>query len=86
MKTTVELPDELLALAKSVAAQRSTTLPSMIELALRRELLRSPPSGGDAIWEQNDHGFPVLKQEDKDGRDGQGTITSELVYALLDES
>jgi len=80
MKTTIELPDELLTRAKSVAAQRRTTLKSMIEHALRRELLlTSSPSAADAIWEENEHGFPVLK------RDGEGTITSEMVYALLDE-
>jgi hypothetical protein len=38
MKTTLELDDALLIEAKSVAAQRRTTLRALVEHALRREL------------------------------------------------
>jgi len=38
MKTTLELPDELFRLAKSRAAQRGTTLKSLITQALQKEL------------------------------------------------
>lgn len=38
MKTTVDIADDLLARAKSVASQRGTTLRDVIERGLRREL------------------------------------------------
>lgn len=38
MKTTVELPEELLAAARKVAAERRTTLHALLERGLRREL------------------------------------------------
>ena len=40
MKTTIELPDELAAAARRRAAESGTTLRSLIEEALRRELDR----------------------------------------------
>lgn len=45
MKTTIELPDDLAAAARRCAAESGTTLRSVIEEALRRELARreSPP-------------------------------------------
>ena len=38
MKTTVELPDELLLLAKRAALERGTTLKALIQNGLSREL------------------------------------------------
>ena len=38
MKTTLDLPDDLLLQAKIVAARRHTTLKAIVEHALRREL------------------------------------------------
>jgi Arc/MetJ family transcription regulator len=38
MKTTIDLPDALLEQAKRVAAARSTTIKSLVEAGLRREL------------------------------------------------
>ena len=38
MKTTVEIPDELLVEAQKHAAEQRTTLRALIERALRREL------------------------------------------------
>lgn len=38
MKTTIDLPDDLLLEAKSLAARRRTTLKTIIENALRREI------------------------------------------------
>jgi hypothetical protein len=38
MKTTLDLPEDLLIEAKTVAAQRRTTLKAIVENALRREL------------------------------------------------
>lgn len=40
MKTTIELPDDLAAAARRCAAESGTTLKSVIEEALRRELAR----------------------------------------------
>lgn len=38
MKTTLDLPDELLIEAKTFAARRRTTLKALVESALRREI------------------------------------------------
>ena len=79
MKTTIELPDELLAKAKEVAAQRRITLKSMIEHALRRELTEGRPDPEGCDWKSNEFGFPVLPSS------GNEKVTSELVYELLEE-
>lgn len=79
MKTTLELPDELLIEAKAVAARRRTTLKAMIEHSLRREIGFPSDSGSESITELNAQGFPVIKRAD------QPVVTSELVYSLLDE-
>ena len=60
MKTTIELPDELFARAKAVAAERRVTLKAMIEHALTRELLDKARTTDECQWELNDLGFPVL--------------------------
>jgi hypothetical protein len=44
MRTTIELPDDLLILAKQFAAGRRTTLRALIERGLRKELKHSEPS------------------------------------------
>jgi metal-responsive CopG/Arc/MetJ family transcriptional regulator len=81
MKTTLELPDALLREVKSVAARRRTTMRSLMEHALRRELgeLTSSQKERTTITELNAYGFPVIK------RRGHGRLTSETVYALQDE-
>ncbi len=38
MKTTLDLPDDLLLAAKTLAVRRKTTLKALVESALRREL------------------------------------------------
>lgn len=38
MKTTLDLPDDLLIEAKTLAARRKTTLKAIVESALRREI------------------------------------------------
>lgn len=46
MKTTVDLPDDLMVEVKVAAARRRTSLRKFVELALRREVAGSPrPSG-----------------------------------------
>lgn len=78
MKTTLELPDDLLTEAKAVAARRHTTLKAMMEHALRRELggISSLSRKKQARVTVNERGFPVLR------RRGDGRLTSEMVYAM----
>lgn len=45
MRTTVHLPDSLMAAAKRRAAERRSTLTSVIENALRESLARKPARG-----------------------------------------
>lgn len=82
MKTTIELPNELMKQAKAVAAKRKTTMKAMIEHALRREILFEEDQKDDPaeqVWETNEFGFPVLKTQ------YCRPITSEDVQVLLDE-
>jgi len=81
MKTTLELPLELLMEVKAVAARRRTTMRSIMEHALRRELgeLVPVPNGKNNITEINDYGFPTLKRGKRE------RLTSEMVYALQDQ-
>jgi hypothetical protein len=44
MRTTLDLPDDLLRSAKIAAVQRGTTLRDLVTSALRRELVVAPPS------------------------------------------
>lgn len=43
MKTTIELPDELLARAKATAAERRWSMRRLLEAALRKELEAAAP-------------------------------------------
>jgi len=61
MKTTVELPDELMIEVKKAAAERRTTIRQMVEHGLRRELAEPPsrPLGKPEIeWVVVDGGLP----------------------------
>ena len=79
MKTTIELPDELLISAKQKAASQRTTLKCLIERALRREIYPAPESSPDAVYEVDETGIPILK--------GQGhKVGSDVVYGLLEET
>lgn len=79
MKTTIELPDELLARAKIVAVERRTTLKAMIEHALKRELNEGQVREEECGWVSNEFGFPVLK------RGSSESVTSEQVYKMLED-
>ena len=63
MKTTLELPDDLLMEAKAAALRRRTTLKSVIEHALRREIGLDQPetSTPDRHFKIGPLGLPVLK-------------------------
>lgn len=80
MKTTIELPDELLMEAKAVAARRRITLKAMIEHALKREI-RFPEgaSPADPSFEVNEYGFPTFKKK------GGQVVTSEMIYEMMEE-
>ena len=59
MKTTIDIPDELLRDAKAMAARRSTTLKAIITHALEREVYHgAPPSG--ATFNVSEDGIPYL--------------------------
>lgn len=83
MKTTLDLPDDLLIEAKSVAARRRTTLKAMVEHALRREIQPTSTDGSDPAiddcFERNELGFLVLKR-----RPGE-TVTLESIRQIQDE-
>jgi len=81
MKTTLELPDDLLIAAKTVAAQRRTTLRAMVEHALRRELapaeaLENPDPDKFEIGP-----FGILRLKRRPGE----TVTREQIKAIQDE-
>ena len=63
MKTTIELPDDLLIDAKATAAKRRTTLKAIMEHALRREIYGLKKAQPDAPYEFNKYGFPILKTD-----------------------
>jgi hypothetical protein len=44
MKTTVELPDDLMVEVKKTAAERRTTIRDLVERGLRRELAAGAPA------------------------------------------
>lgn len=63
MKTTLELPDDLLIEAKATAARRRTTLKELITRSLRREIgsESSLASAPDPHFRSGPLGLPVLK-------------------------
>ena len=83
MKTTLDLPDDLLIEAKAVAARRRTTLKAIVEHALRREIHApasddTPPPDDDR-FERNELGFLVLKR-----RPGE-TVSLETIRKIQEE-
>ena len=80
MKTTIDLPDELLAEAKATAARRRTTLKAMVEHALKREIEGDLPGRDQRnSFFIDEHGLPLLKKK-RDSR-----VTSEMVYHMMEE-
>lgn len=81
MKTTIELPDELLTKAKATAAMRKTTLKAMIEHALEREIaFPDDKVGENEIYEINPHGLPILRKKHANRK-----VSSEDVYKIMEE-
>lgn len=85
MKTTLDLPDDLLVEAKMLAARRKTTLKAIVESALRREIrpVAEMESPDPEVFETGPLGFLVLKR-----RPGAAPTTPEGIQRIqeaLDE-
>jgi len=80
VKTTIEIPDDLFAEAKEMAARRRTTLKAMFERALRRELAgyRQKTASNSAFRIDQD-GLPVLIATDAT------KISSEQIYEFMED-
>jgi hypothetical protein len=84
MKTTLDLPDDLLIKAKTLAIQRKTTLKAIVESALRREIRPASEmeNPDPEKFEVGPLGLLVLKR-----RPGGATpVTSEDVRRMQEES
>lgn len=81
MKTTLDLPDDLLIEAKAVAARRRTTLKDMVAHALRREIMPETTlsSSDSALYEIGPFGILRLKKRGV-------TVDDDTVRKLLDEA
>ncbi len=77
MKTTLELPDDLLMEAKIVAARRRTSLKAMIEHALRREIAPTVSLPLDSAYEVGPFGILSLRKRDE-------SLSTEQVQSLID--
>lgn len=76
MKTTIELPDDLLIEAKAVAARRRTTLKDLLTRALRREIAPASEVAEDANrYEVGPFGILRLKRRG-------APITAQIVQQL----
>lgn len=82
MKTTLDLPDDLLIEAKTVAARRRTTLKAIVENALRRELapLREVTNPDPEKYEIGPFGILRLKK-----RPETKPATPAMIRAIQDE-
>jgi hypothetical protein len=81
MKTTLDLPDDLLIDAKATAARRRITLRELVTRAVERELRPVPAPCDEDHFIIDEDGWPVLK------RDPESTVvvTSEFVRELMDK-
>ena len=81
MNTTLDLPDDLLIEAKSLAARRKTTLRAIVESALRREIRPAAEMDNPDPdkFEVGPLGFLVLKRQPGE------TISLEQIKAIEEE-
>jgi hypothetical protein len=77
MKITIDLSDDLLVEAKSIAARRRISLKAMVEHALRREIEPAAPHQNSNFVRGEDG---VLRLPHRGAR-----VTTELVRQLMDE-
>jgi hypothetical protein len=80
MKTTVDLPDDLLIEAKSLAARRRTTLKAIVEHALRREVRPASEqiNPNPEKYEVGPYGILSLKKRSP-------SVSSERIQQLIDQ-
>lgn len=76
MKTTIELPDDLLRAAKAIAGRRGTTLKAIITHALEREVFDGVPA--PAGFTVDSDGLPHLPSRGV-------RVTGDLVSRLLED-
>ncbi len=81
MKTTIELPDDLLIEAKAAAARRRTTLKDMITHALRREIGAVSEPGPRDTDRLEAGPFGILRLKPRGG-----PITDAMVRKLQDSA
>ena len=81
MKTTVELPDDLLIEAKATAARRRITLRELFTRALERDLRPMCAPVQDDHFTIDEEGWPVLKRD----VDSTVVVTTEFVRELMDK-
>lgn len=82
MKTTLEIDDDLFIATKAAAARRRTTMRSIVEHALRRELAPDQDvvsEASSAYFKTGKHGLPVLKKSDST------VVSSETVYQMMED-
>jgi hypothetical protein len=81
MKTTLDLDDDLLMEAKTLAVRRKTTLKAIVESALRREIRPATEmeNPDPEKLEVGPLGFLVLKRKPGD------TISLEMIKAIQDD-
>lgn len=82
MKTTLDLPDDLLMEAKTLAVRRKTTLKAIVESALRREIRPAAEmeNPDPEKFEVGPLGFLVIKM-----RPDSPPMTLEKIRAIQDE-
>ncbi len=82
MKTTLDLPDDLLMEAKTLAVRRKTTLKAIVESALRREIRPAAEmeNPDPERFEVGPLGFLVIKK-----RPGSPPMTLEMIRAIQEE-
>jgi len=80
MKTTLDLPDDLMIEAKATAARRRITLRELFTRALERDLRPAPQPRSDDHFVIDEDGWPVLKRDP----DSKVVVTSEFVRELMD--
>jgi|AP82_1055514.scaffolds.fasta_scaffold533574_1 hypothetical protein len=73
MRTTIDIDDEVLLAAKSLARTRGQSLGKVVSQLLRKALQRK-------TYEQERNGVPLLRI-----RDGAGPVTPEQINELRDQ-
>jgi len=81
MKTTLDLPDDLMIEAKATAARRRITLRELFTRALERDLRPAPQPRSDDHFVIDEDGWPVFARK---GYIGAPT-TNELVNQLREQ-